>query len=75
MRYLAAQHRDLAVELFTRVPDSRKGAVLGEFARAFGPHGALAWKDLAKRHKDAFLDALGGLGRYHMLWRNGHDWS
>jgi hypothetical protein len=56
--YLAAQHRDLAVELLTQVPDSRKGTVLRQFALAFGPHGALAWKDLAQRHKDAFLDAL-----------------
>lgn len=58
VRYVAPQHRDLAVELLTRVPESQKGAVLGEFALAFGPHGALAWKDLAQRHKDAFLDAL-----------------
>ena len=58
VRYLTAQHRDLAIELLTEVPASRKGTALGEFALAFGPNGALAWKDLAQRHKDAFLDAL-----------------
>ena len=58
VRYLAAQHRDLAIELLTCVPDRQKHAALGEFALAFGPHGALAWKDLAQQHKDAFFDAL-----------------
>ena len=53
VRYLAAQHRDLAVELLTRVPDSQKRTALDEFALAFGPHGALAWNDLAQRHKEA----------------------
>ncbi len=58
VRYLAAQHQDLAVGLLTCVPDRQKHAALGEFALAFGPHGALAWEDLPQRHKDAFLDAL-----------------
>lgn len=57
MRYLAAQHQDLAVGLLTCVPGHQKHAALGGFALAFGPHGALAWKDLPQRHKDAFLDA------------------
>ena len=58
VRCLAAQHRDLAIELLTRVPDSQKRTALDEFALAFGPHGALAWKDLAQQHKDGFFDAL-----------------
>ncbi len=58
VRFLAAQHPDLAVELLTGVPTDRKGIVLAEFTMAFGPHGALSWTDLAQRHKDEFLDAL-----------------
>jgi hypothetical protein len=58
VRFLAAQHRDLAVDLLTRMPDNRKGNAIGEFVLAFGPHGALLWTDLAQHHKDAFLAAL-----------------
>jgi transcriptional regulator with XRE-family HTH domain len=57
-RFLDAQHRDLAVELLTRPLARRSRGTLGEFTWAFGPHGKLAWPDLAQRHKDAFLDAL-----------------
>ena len=57
-RFLDAKHQDLAVELLTRPLARRNRGVLGEFTWAFGPHGKLAWPDLAKRHKDAFLDAL-----------------
>lgn len=62
VRYFAAQHRDLAIDLLTRAPGIGKGNVLREFAMAFGPHGTLVWKDLAARHKEAFLDALRTLG-------------
>jgi hypothetical protein len=58
IRYLAAEHRDLAIELLTWVPEGRKDIALGEIALAFGPHGALEWADLAQRHKDSFLKAL-----------------
>ncbi len=58
VRYLAAQHQDLAVELLTSVPDSQKRTALHEFALAFGPHGALTWNDLAQQHKEGFLAAL-----------------
>jgi hypothetical protein len=58
VRFLAAQHCDLVVELLTRVLADRKGVTLAEFTMAFGPHGALPWTDLAQRHKDEFLDAL-----------------
>jgi transcriptional regulator with XRE-family HTH domain len=58
VRHLAAEHRDLAIDLLTWVPEGRKDIVLGEFALAFGPHGALEWADLAQRHKDSFLHAL-----------------
>jgi transcriptional regulator with XRE-family HTH domain len=57
-RFLDAQHQDLAVELLTRPLASQNRGVLGEFTWAFGPHGKLAWPDLAQRHKDAFLNAL-----------------
>ena len=58
MRYLAAEHRDIAIQLLTGVPADMKGAAFGEFVLTFGPHGALAWEDLAQRHKDAYLDVL-----------------
>ncbi len=58
VRYLAAEHRDLAIELLTWVPGGRKGIALGEFALAFGPHGELEWAGLAQRHKDSLLKAL-----------------
>jgi hypothetical protein len=58
VRFLDAQHRDLAAELLTRPLARRNLSVLGEFTWAFGPHGKLAWPDLAQRHKDALLGAL-----------------
>jgi len=58
VRYLAAEHRDLAIELLTWVPEGRSELALGEFALAFGPHGGLEWAGLAQRHKDSFLKAL-----------------
>ncbi len=58
VRYLAAEHRDLAIELLTWIPEGRRDIAWGEFALAFGPHGALDWTGLAQRHKDAFLKAL-----------------
>src|SRR5439155_20489041 len=58
VRYLSAEHRDLAIELLTWVPDSRKYLALGELALAFGPHGGLEWAGLAQCHKDSFLNAL-----------------
>ncbi len=58
VRWLAANHQELAVDLLTCQPGNWTAAALGEFAWAFGTHGTLAWSDLAQRHKDAFLDAL-----------------
>jgi transcriptional regulator with XRE-family HTH domain len=56
--FVAARHRDLAIELLAGVPADRKGVALAEFTMAFGPHGALSWTDLAQHHKQEFLDAL-----------------
>lgn len=58
VRYLGAEHRDLAVDLLTREPGRWGSATLNEFALAFGPHGKLEWNDLAQRHKDTFIGAL-----------------
>lgn len=58
VRFLLEHHREVAVGLLTAVPTGRRTAALGEFVWAFGPHGALEWKDLAQQHKDGFLDAL-----------------
>jgi transcriptional regulator with XRE-family HTH domain len=59
VRYITAEHRDLSIELLTSaLEDHIARPALREFAMAFGPNGQLAWKDLAQRHKDGYLDAL-----------------
>jgi transcriptional regulator with XRE-family HTH domain len=58
VRYLATEHRELALEILTWIPEGRKDIAAGEIALAFGPHGPLEWADLAQRHKDSFLAAI-----------------
>lgn len=56
--FLAKDHRDVAVDLLTAVPEDRRTLALGEFAWNLGPHGTLTWHELAQQHRDGFLDAL-----------------
>jgi transcriptional regulator with XRE-family HTH domain len=58
-RLIAESHPNLAIELVTSVLTGRNtGLALSELAMSFGPNGQFAWERLAKRHKNAYLDAL-----------------
>ncbi|MGW2785756.1 hypothetical protein ACWC3X_31610 [Streptomyces populi] len=59
VRYLAAQHKDLAIELLTASPDEL-GAGANEFALAMSgpPYGSLTWSDLSTAQQNSFLDIL-----------------
>lgn len=56
---IAAQHKDLAIDLLTTSPAVEK-ADLGRFAMAIAgpPFSALSWSDLSQSQQKAFLTAL-----------------
>ncbi|MER5602711.1 hypothetical protein [Streptomyces sp. NPDC002265] len=59
VRSLAAQHKDLAIELLTASPAER-GAGVDEFALAVSgpPYGSLTWSDLSIEQQNSFLGVL-----------------
>jgi hypothetical protein len=59
LRSLAAQHKDLAIELLTASP-AEQGAGVDEFALALSgpPYGLLTWSDLSMDQQKSFLDVL-----------------
>ncbi|MEU2929396.1 hypothetical protein ABZ636_30720 [Streptomyces sp. NPDC007251] len=59
VRSLAAQHKDLAIELLTASP-AELGAGIDEFALAVSgpPYGSLTWSDLSVGQQNSLLDVL-----------------
>ncbi|MCT9011625.1 ATP-binding protein [Streptomyces rhizosphaerihabitans] len=59
IRSLAAQHKDLVIELLTASP-AQQGAGIDEFALAVSgpPYGSLTWSDLSIDQQNSFLDIL-----------------